>query len=374
MSLDLSSAFDTIDHTILINRLSTSFGVSGRTLNWITSYLSNRSQFVKVDNLSSPPQPCLFGVPQGSVLGPLLCTIYVSTIVSLLHQLGVNQHQYADDTQLYISISKPKAASDLQLLETALLKLSYWFSLNYLALNPDKSEAILLGTSQRNLTLADISAVNVAGSTIGFVDNIKLLGVTLDKSLTFRKHIALTSQSCFYHIKALRHIRHTVDFNTASLIAHALVSSRLDYANSILYGSPKTAILKLQRVQNTLARIVLRSNRFTHSAPLLERLHWLPVHSRIRFKLATITYKALSTSSPHYLATLLRPHQPVRTLRSSDQHYLATVTSSTVFGSRSFRCAAPAIWNAIPLSVRSATSFDSFKRSLKTHFFRHPPV
>ena len=196
-------------------------------------------------------------MPQGSVLGPLLFTIYVSPIASLLHQLGVNQHQYADDTQLYISISKPKAGSDLQLLETALLKLSYWFSLNYLALNHDKSEAILLGTSQRNLTLADISAVNVAGSTIGFVDNIKLLGVTLDKSLTFRKHIALTSQSCFYHIKALRHIRHTVDFNTASLIAHALVSSRLDYANSILYGSPKTAIQKLQWVQNTLARIVL---------------------------------------------------------------------------------------------------------------------
>ena len=90
MSLDLSSAFDTIDHTILINRLSTSFGVSGRTLNWITSYLSNRSQFVKVDNLSSPPQTCLFGVPQGSVLGPLLFTIYVSPIASLLHQLGVN--------------------------------------------------------------------------------------------------------------------------------------------------------------------------------------------------------------------------------------------------------------------------------------------
>jgi len=154
VSLDLSSAFDTIDHTILINRLNTSFGVSGLALNWITSYLSNRSQFVKVDNLSSPPQPCLFGVPQGSVLGPLLFTIYVSPIASLLHQLGVKQHQYADDTQLYISISKPNAASDLKLLETALLKLSYWFSLNYLALNPDKSEAILLGTSQRNRTLA----------------------------------------------------------------------------------------------------------------------------------------------------------------------------------------------------------------------------
>ena len=180
--------------------------------------------------------------------------------------------------------------------------------------------------------------------------------------------------SSFYNIQALRHIWHTLDTNTASIIAHALVSSRLDYANSVLYGAPNYSVLKLQRIQNTLARIVLLSNRFTHSDSLLQQLHWLPIHTRIRFKLATITYNALSTSSPHYLASQLSLYQPVRSLRSADLQLLNQPKSKTTFGSRSFRCAAPSIWNNIPLAIRSSPSMASFKRNLKTHYFCHPPV
>lgn len=374
VSLDLSAAFDTIDHSILLHRLQNTFGISGTALDWIASYLSNRYQFVKLGNFSSSPQACQFGVPQGSVLGPLLFTIYVSPIASILSQLGVHQHQYADDTQLYIGISRSNASTNLNILESALSTLSFWFSKNWLALNPEKSEAILFGTHQRNSTLADISSINVAGSTITLADHIKLLGITLDKSLTFHKYVNLVSQSCFYHIKALRHIRHTLDTHTASLIAHALVGSRLDYANSLLYGAPNSTLLRLQRVQNTLARIVLLSNRFAHSDTLLQQLHWLPVHSRIRFKLATLTYNSLSTSSPQYLTSLLQPYQPVRSLRSSDMQYLTSTASRTVFGSRSFRSAAPTVWNAIPLDVRTSPSITSFKRSLKTYYFRHPPA
>jgi len=375
ISLDLSSAFDTIDHSILLNRLKTTFGLSGTSINWLSSYLSGRSQLVKLDKSSSSASlPCKFGVPQGSVLGPLLFTIYVSPIASLLSSLGVNQHQYADDTQLYISISKHSVTSNLLTLESALSTLSSWFSYNWLALNPSKSEAILLGTQQRNRTLSELHSVNVTGSAITLTNNVKLLGVTLDNSLTFHKHVNLVSQSCYYHIKALRHIRHILDTPTASLIAHSLVSSRLDYANSLLYGAPKSTVFKLQRVQNTLARIVTQSNSLTHSEPLLRQLHWLPVHSRIRFKLATIAYKALSTASPPYLASHLHIHQPTRLLRSSDQQLLDFSSSKTVFGSRSFRCSAPAVWNSIPLEIRSCSSIDSFKHSLKTHFFRHPPA
>jgi hypothetical protein len=374
VSLDLSSAFDTIDHTILLNRLNATFGISGTALEWITSYLSNRSQFVKLGKSSSSHQPCKFGVPQGSVLGPMLFTIYVSPIASLLSQLGVHQHQYADDTQLHIAISQPTAQSDLSLLESGLSTLASWFSQNWLALNPEKSDAILLGTYQRNNTLSNITSVNVAGSTVTLADNIKLLGVTLDSSLTFRKHVNLISQNCFYHIKALRHIRHTLDTQTASLIAHALVSSRLDYANSILYGAPDYSIHKLQLIQNTLARTVLLSDRFAHTESLLYQLHWLPVHTRIRFKLASITYKALNTSSPQYLATLLHYYQPGRTTRTSEQKHLYPPAITTCFGSRSFRYAAPTIWNSIPLVIRSAPSIESFKRNLKTHYFCHPPA
>ena len=173
-------------------------------------------------------------------------------------------------------------------------------------------------------------------------------------------------------MKALRHIRHCLDDQTASLIAHALISSRPDYANFILLGFPNYVINKLQRIQNSLARIVLQSDCQAHAKPLLRQLHWLPVQSRSRFKLATITYKAHSTNCPQYLALFTHYHRPVRSLRSSDQHYLLPTKCNTVFGSRSFR--SPSIWNSIPLEIRSLQTIEAFKRNLKTHYFCFPPA
>lgn len=374
VSLDLSAAFDTIDHSVLITRLQSTFGISGHALNWVNSYLSNRKQFVKIENVSSSTVACSSGVPQGSVLGPLLFTLYVSPIASLLSLIGVNQHQYADDTQLYIEISNSTLSSDTSRLESGLSLLSYWFSLNWLALNPEKSEAILFGTRQRSRSLVGVDSINVAGSTVHLTDHIKLLGITLDNNLSLHRHINLVSQSCYHHIRAFRHIRHVLDKDTATLVAHSLVSSRLDYANSLLIGSPSSNIAKLQHIQHTLARIVLLTNRQTHSNNLLQQLHWLPVRSRIHFKLATITYKALSISAPLYLHSLLQHYHPARSLRSSNQQLITVPPSRTVFGSRSFRCTAPSIWNSLPLHIRSSPSLSTFKRSLKTYLFSNPPA
>jgi hypothetical protein len=112
--------------------------------------------------------------------------------------------------------------------------------------NPDKSDVILLGTRQCNSSLSDISLVNVAGSSVPLSDTVKLIGVTLDKTLTFQKHVNQVPQSCYYHMKALRHIRHSLNHQTVSLIAHVLISSRLDYANSLLLDAPNYVIKKLQ--------------------------------------------------------------------------------------------------------------------------------
>ena len=149
--------------------------------------------------------------------------------------------------------------------------------------------------------------MNVAGSIVLFSAHIKLLGVTLDKYLSFRKHTNLVSQSCHYHIKALRYIRHTLDTHTASLIAHALISSRLDYANAVLYGSPEYNFTKLQHIQNTLARIVIQSNRPTHSEALLQQLHWLPVHTRVCFLITSISCFTYSSSPTDPITALKRP-------------------------------------------------------------------
>ena len=283
----------------------------------------------------------------------------------------VDQQQYADDTQLFISISKTNSADQIRCLEAALLHLTSWFYYNCLALNPEKSEAILLGTHARNKTLSNINQVDIAGSPIPLSDKIKLLGVTIDSTLNFSKHVSLICQSCQYHIRALRHIRPILDAQTARLVGHALVSSRLDYANSILYGSPKSQIAKLQSQQNALARVVLKASSGS-ARPLLQELHWLPMASRIEFKIAALTYKVLDSGLPSYLSSQLSHYHPARELRSSSSNLLAQPYSSTKFGSLAFKSCAPKIWNELPLEVKSAQSLQTFKSRLKTHYFRKP--
>ena len=141
-----------------------------------------------------------------------------------------------------------------------------------------------------------------------------------------------------------------------------------------MYGMSKSLTAKLQRQQNMLARVVLRTNHLSSAGPLLSELHWLPVASRIQFKIATLTYKILSTGTPSYLSSLLKHYQPARQLRSSSSNLLVQPPSKTKFGSLAFHTAAPSIWNGLPADVRSSPSFQTFKKMLKTHYFRSPPT
>ena len=152
-------------------------------------------------------------------------------------------------------------------------------------------------------------------------------------------------------------------------MAQALVSSRFDYVNSILYGAPKYNISKLQRAHNVLARVVIRSHRRTSADALQHKLHWLPIENRIVLKLVLLTYKTLLIGSPSYLSTFDNV-QPPRTLHSSNSNLLCATRIKTVTGSRAFRCAAPAIWNSLPADIKSACSIESFRTKLKTFLFR----
>ena len=299
VSLDLSAAFDTIDHSTLLSRLETSFGVSGSALSWLSSYLSNRSQIVRIGQSSSSITNLVSGVPQGSVLGPVLFSIYISPIGQIVSGHGISHQQYADDTQLYISLSKSNPAIGISQLETCLSSLHSWFCHNGLCLNPTKSDAILFGTQQRLHHFTDIPTINIAGSVVNLSNKITTLGVTLDSTLNFNAHVSSVCKTSYYHLQALKHIRPVLTQDMAASIAVALVQSRLDYANyamlTILYQTSANNIHKLQRVRNMAARLVTR-NKFAHSDIDLSELHWLPVSKRINFKIAILTYKILHTT------------------------------------------------------------------------------
>ena len=324
---------------------------------------------MKIGDACSPLSDITSGVPQGSVLGPILFALYTSPISAIADDHDVLQQQYADDTQLYISISAKTITQNTGCLESCLSDLHAWFSHNWLALNPSKSEALLLGTSQRLKMLSTLSSVNISGTTVPLTTQIKLLGVTLDQSLSFDSHIMALSKPCFYHIRALCHIWPILSEDTANLIASSLVSSRLDYANACLFGISVKNLSRIQRIQNTLARVVTCFKSQSSSAPLLKHLHWLPVSARIHFKIALLTFKSLHTIAPSYLSSLIRPYVPSRALRSSSAHRLRVPHVSSIFSSRGFRSAGPAIWNSLPLSVTSCSTIHTFKKQLKTHLF-----
>src|SRR6188768_1495513 len=168
------------------------------------------------------------------------------------------------------------------------------------------------------------------------------LGVEFDSNLSFEHHISNICRSSYFQIRQLRQIRSSLTQTTAIQLANALVSSKLDHCNSLLYQLPETSLQRLQRIQNSLARVVIPSTKFhDHITPVLKKLHWLPIQQRIKFKIGVITFNTLNTLQPSYLCELLTLHKPRRSLRSSsDEHLLEISLIKSKLGSRSFSCAA----------------------------------
>ena len=274
-----------------------------------------------------------------------------------------------DDTQLYIAISKENVSVRLDTLERCIAAVHEWLLLNGLALNPAKSDFVQFSPARCRSRVSDVAAVNVSSVAIHPSSTIKSLGVTLDCHLSFDQQVNNVCKNCYFHIRALRHVRDSLPDDIARMVACSIVTSRLDYCNSLYYNMSDANIRKLQLVQNTLARVVLKLRRDEPITPALIKLHWLPVRQRINFKLATLTFKILQTRQPAYLHELIDRYEPARILRSSSQNLLISRLSRTVNASRAFTYASAAIWNNLPQIVRDCDSVGIFRRKLKTHLF-----
>ena len=371
MAIDLSAAFDTVDHDVLLQVLNVKFGIGEKALDWFDSYLRPRSCKVNVKAAYSHEKDLAFSVPQGSCAGPVLYLAYASTMQEVVPD-NIDLHGYADDHALKISFNPAEQTEEhnaINQLELCAQNIKEWMDKNRLKMNSSKTEYILFGSAY-HLGQCTTNGLNVNGESVTLSNEIKYLGVHLDNKLTLKHQISLKCRTAMWNIQRVKLIRDVLTQSACETLLLGLVISHLDYANSLYIGLPDCDIQKLQRVQNIAAKLVLRSS--DNSRDCLKKLHWLPVKLRIKHKVLTMVYKSLHGESPSYLKDLINRHQIRRQgLRSEDVYDKLEVPFARrkTFASRAYSVAAPAWWNEIPNYVKQAGNVETFKKRLKTVLF-----
>jgi len=367
--LDLSAAFDTVDHPTLIKRLEKHFGITQEALTWIKSYLSDRTQSVKINSSSSSDQKLTCNVPQGSVLGPTFFSDYSSPLAELIRSFGVKVHLYADDSQLFLAF-KPGIDEDVAIskLEECILHVRSWMAQNFLKLNDDKTEFLIIG-SRHQLAKVKTKSIRVGLSEIQSSDCARNIGAWFDSTFKLEHHVNTTCRAAWNQLRTIGKVRRYLTEKHTTSLVHAFVTTKLDHNNSMLYGCSKALKVKLQKVQNAASKLVTKKQKFDHVTPILRELHWLPVEQRIIFKIALLVYKCLQGIGPSYLTELLEKYEPGRDVRSAQGNTLRVPRLKLTYGVRSFSHAGPIVWNSLPLSIRKCETVSSFKKHLKTHLF-----
>ena len=374
--LDQSAAFDVVDHGILLRRLEHCFGLTGLVLAWMRSYLTGRTQYVCFNGMSEVTVVD-FGVPQGSVLGPLLYILYTAEIYGIIEEFGLKVHGYADDLQIFEHVF-PQDVDDLvRRFQSCIDAVMSWMSNNRLCLNPGKTELIWLSSSRR-FHLCPTDPINLCGSWIIPAASVRDLGIIIDNGLTMIPHVNKLIGLCYFNIRQLRTIRRSLTRDAAHALVRALIHSRLDYCNGLLSGLLDYMMGRLQSVLKSAARLVLKMPpRSSTSEAMVNILHWLPFPHRITYKLAVMTYKCLHGLAPPYLSGRFTSVSDVpgrSMLRSNTfdrQQLLLPRTKTATIGPRGFYYAGPHSWNSLPVVLRNnPMSMFTFRKNLKTALYR----
>ena len=302
----------------------------------------------------------------------MLFTIYSGPIADIARNHELNVHLYADDTQLYFSYDINSPHDELTVrskIEKCVADIKSWMTANKLKLNDEKTELIMFTTPRMHSRIQD-NHIQIANAKIQSAHSARNLGIFLDENMTMADQIKKICQSAYFQIRNINSIRKILSDDTASILVHALITSRLDNGNALLYGISNTLLDKLQRTQNAAARVLSKTRKYDHITPTLIELHWLPVRQRIQFKILLLTWKSLNGLAPSYISQLLTPYVPTRTLRSSDKLLLKIPKTFSSYGDRAFSSCAPKLWNSLPMDIRSCVSINAFKNRLKTYLFQ----
>lgn len=372
--LDFSAAFDSVDLSILSTRLSSSFGISKTVRDWILSFTSHRPQYVNFCSSKSDLSMVHYGIPQGSVLGPLLFILYVSDIPSIVQRHNLNIHMYADDVLIYGSCHASSETSLCSRISLCLDDIILWCRSNRLLLNAEKSQ-FLWCSSRPRLKCIPTNQIRIGDTFVSPVTSAKFLGVHLDSCLTFSSHVTKCVSACFSMLRQIRSIKHSVNSSVLQRLVSSLIIPKLDYCISTFSGISSSQMKRLQAVLNASARLLFGASRFSSVTPLLQQLQWLPVKVRIEYRLATLVFLCRQNRAPSYLSSLIidsTTHARRSNLRSNRmRRVIQPRTRHPTLGGRSFAAAGSRVWNSLPLSVRLSDTMCDFKRRLKAHYLEN---
>ena len=305
LMLDLSAAFDTVDHSKLLQILKHELGITGKAWEWFRSFLTGRCQRIKVGCEESYDIIIKFGVPQGSVLGPVLFNIYIRSLYSTAHAQNFLIHGYADDHQLYKSFeAKEEHVILVNDVPKCFQEINKWMRAHYLQLNPGKTEILVFGSPA---VLHELSIKGVfinSGTCVRLSPVAKNLGFRLDSQLNFKEQIKQLKSMCYLKLRDLAKMKRFLTTKQMNTLVQAIIISCLDYCNSLYYGCNNTVMNQLQDIQNRACRLVFGLKRKDSVQDKLKDLHWLKVRERIEFKLCLLTFKAVNAIGPSYLSDI----------------------------------------------------------------------
>ena len=362
--IDLQKAFDTIDHEILLNKL-VYLGLSNEVVNWFKSYLTKRLNYVQIANKLSTSSIVTCGVPQGSILGPLLFLIYVN---DMSQSVDCELLLYADDSCLIFS------DKDTKNIETALnvnfSSLCDWFVDNKLSIHLGKTESILFGT-RRRLNKQGTLNITYKDKIVKQKTHVKYLGCILDDVLSGNNMASHILSKVNGKLKFLYRKQNFLNKTTRRLICNALIQPHFDYACSSWYPLLTQGLKnKIQILQNKCIRYCLKLDNRDHiGISELKEINWLPVKKRVEQNISGMIFKLFKEQVPVYLGHMFRIKNLIHNTRRS-KFSLHIPLCKTFYGQKAISYMAPKIWDKIPVKIKSGLNINTFKHAIKKWFFK----
>lgn len=353
---DISKAFDRVWHKGLIHKLASS-GIRGSLLDWFSSYLSNRRQKVVISNASSSVLPINAGVPQGSILGPLLFLIYINDIVN---NIEANIRLFADDTSLYIIVDDP--ATSATILNRDLSSILAWSRLWLVSFNPSKTESLLFSRKRNKPAHPPLYFNN---TPVSQVPNHKHLGVNLSEDTKWSTHVSTNINNAWKRIGMLKSLKFLISRSGLEKLYLSLIRPLLEYAD-VVWDNCSVELKKnndIEAVQNEAARIVTGATKFCNIDKLLKDLNWETLAERRRKHRLTLFYKMKNQISPNYLSNLI-PQQPDQPYHLRARTDVPNIYCNTQSYANSFLPLTIRQWNTLSPELRNSQSLGEFKRKL----------